>query len=285
MRSPSPHQFHRLAALPWAELRVSQQSPHCYRLHMHAEYSLGIVDQGQTLFQHADGCELLTAGSVVLIEPGVWHACNPAQVTHWSYRMLYINADWLHAQMGVAGLRFPQRTTHATDTHHLLHALCRQLETGHASASISPSTAPHASDWTAQLLHLLTQPAIAEPLATAPPARQPETAAVLHALEQWHQHPDTAPSVQTLAQTQGMSASRFIRHFKTATGVTPGAYRLNLRLNGARRLLAQGTPLAEAAHAMGFADQSHLQRAFKSHHALTPGRYAQGLASPAPASL
>lgn len=285
MRSPSPHQFHRLAALPWAELRVSQQSPHCYRLHMHAEYSLGIVDQGQTLFQHADGCELLTAGSVVLIEPGVWHACNPAQVTHWSYRMLYINADWLHAQMGVAGLRFTQRTTHATDTHHLLHALCRQLETGHASASTSPSTAPHASDWTAQLLHLLTQPAIAEPLATAPPTRQPETAAVQHALEQWHQHPDTAPSVQTLAQTQGMSASRFIRHFKTATGVTPGAYRLNLRLNGARRLLAQGTPLAEAAHAMGFADQSHLQRAFKAHHALTPGRYAQGLASPAPASL
>jgi AraC-like DNA-binding protein len=26
---------------------------------------------------------------------------------------------------------------------------------------------------------------------------------------------------------------------------------------------------------MGFADQAHLQRAFKAHHALTPGRYAQ----------
>lgn len=275
MRSPSPHQFHRLATLPWAELRVSQQSPHCYRLHMHAEYSLGIVDQGQTLFQHADGCELLTAGSVVLIEPGVWHACNPAQATRWSYRMLYIQADWLHAQLGVAGLRFTRRTTHATDTRQLLHALCQQLETGHASTS--PGTAPIGREWTAQLLHLLSQPAIAEPLLTASQAPQPETAAVLHALEQWHQHPDTAPSVQTLAQAQGMSASRFIRHFKNATGVTPGAYRLNLRLNGARRLLAQGMPLAEAAHAMGFADQSHLQRAFKSHHALTPGRYAQGL--------
>lgn len=57
--------------------------------------------------------------------------------------------------------------------------------------------------------------------------------------------------------------------------MTPGAYRLNLRLNGARRLLAQGVALADAAHAMGFADQAHLQRSFKAHHALTPGRYAQ----------
>ena len=73
-----------------------------------------------------------------------------------------------------------------------------------------------------------------------------------------------------------MSATRFIRRFKAATGMTPGSYRLNLRINGARRLLATGAPLSEAAYAMGFADQAHLQRAFKAHHALTPGCYARG---------
>ena len=64
--------------------------------------------------------------------------------------------------------------------------------------------------------------------------------------------------------------------FKAATGMTPGSYRLNLRINGARRLLATGAALSEAAYAMGFADQAHLQRAFKAHHALTPGCYARG---------
>ena len=79
---------------------------------------------------------------------------------------------------------------------------------------------------------------------------------------------------------QGRSTSRFIRHFKTATGVTPGIYRLNICLNGARCLLAQGAALADTALAMGFADQSHLQRAFKALHAATPGCYAkQQLAS------
>jgi len=55
--------------------------------------------------------------------------------------------------------------------------------------------------------------------------------------------------------------------------MTPGRYLLNLRLNGARTLLSRGMPLAEAAHAMGFADQAHLQRSFKAHHAMTPGNY------------
>ncbi|MFZ7319057.1 helix-turn-helix domain-containing protein [Comamonas jiangduensis] len=48
-----------------------------------------------------------------------------------------------------------------------------------------------------------------------------------------------------------------------------------MRLNGARCLLAQSAALADAALAMGFADQSHLQRAFKAHHAATPGCYAK----------
>lgn len=56
-------------------------------------------------------------------------------------------------------------------------------------------------------------------------------------------------------------------------GITPGCYLQNLRLNGARRLLSQGMALADAAHAMGFSDQAHLQPAFKAHHAMMPGDY------------
>ena len=46
--------------------------------------------------------------------------------------------------------------------------------------------------------------------------------------------------------------------------------------DSARRLLAEGSALSEAAYAMGFADQAHLQRAFKAHHSMTPGCYARG---------
>ncbi|MDN5507137.1 MAG: AraC family transcriptional regulator, partial [Comamonas sp.] len=98
--------------------------------------------------------------------------------------------------------------------------------------------------------------------------------AVLPALQHMHRSPEDETSVQALALRCGMSPSRFIRRFRAVTGVTPGAYRLNLRLNGVRHLLAQGEPLASVAQQMGFADQAHMQRAFKAHHALTPGNYA-----------
>ena len=93
-------------------------------------------------------------------------------------------------------------------------------------------------------------------------------------LAQLHAKPHASTSTQALVAAAGMTASRFIRHFKAATGVTPGAYRLNLRINGTHCLLAQGHNLADAAHHMGFADQAHMQRAFKTYHSLTPGMYA-----------
>ncbi|WP_275431268.1 helix-turn-helix domain-containing protein [Klebsiella pneumoniae] len=46
----------------------------------------------------------------------------------------------------------------------------------------------------------------------------------------------------------------------------------------ARRLIAAGTPLAEAAFAGGFADQSHMTRVFVRRYGVSPGAYAQALA-------
>jgi AraC-like DNA-binding protein len=38
--------------------------------------------------------------------------------------------------------------------------------------------------------------------------------------------------------------------------------------------IAHGALLADAAYAVGFADQSHMTRHFKARFGLTPGRYA-----------
>ncbi|GAB2475463.1 AraC family transcriptional regulator [Comamonas humi] len=258
--SASPHRFHRHPAAPWAELRDSSPSPHCFRLHMHAEYSIGIVDAGRTVFHHAQGPQPLEAGGVVLIEPGAWHACNPEPGAPWSYRMLFVDAAWLQARLGVAALRFPQRALADADITRQVDRLCRPID--------GPAAAQRLALGLEQLMARCAQPAAA-PL-------QDDGTGLQTALQRLHAQPDAGLTVQSLAQECGMSATRFIRRFKAATGMTPGSYRLNLRINGARRLLASGAPLSDAAYAMGFADQAHLQRAFKAHHALTPGCYARG---------
>lgn len=245
--------------MPWAELRDSARSPHCFRLHMHAEYSIGIVDAGRTVFHHAQGPQPIEAGGVVLIEPGAWHACNPEPGAPWSYRMLFVNADWLHALLGVEALRFPQRAVADAGITSQVDGLCQPID--------GIDSAHRLAQGLRQLLDRC-----AEPCAAPLPGGGIE---LQGALQRLHAGPDAGLTVQSLALECGMSPTRFIRRFKAATGMTPGSYRLNLRLNGARRLLAAGTPLSEAAHAMGFADQAHLQRSFKAHHALTPGCYAR----------
>ena len=49
-----------------------------------------------------------------------------------------------------------------------------------------------------------------------------------------------------------------------------------MRLDRARRLLAQGVAPAEAAAATDFSDQSHLGRLFREAYGTTPARYAAG---------
>ena len=255
------HQFIRNPALPWAELRISQQSVQCYRLHTHTEYAIGLVDAGESLFHHDNGPEHISAGHVVFVEAGHWHACNPSLSQPWSYRMLYLDAAWLHAQLGVESLHFAQRAMRKTAISAQVRALCAGFATAH--------TPKQQAAWQADLQGLLqcvgSVPVNAS--ANAP-------SAVRAVLKRLHQQPEADCSIEAMAEDCGLSASQLIRQFRAAVGVTPGAYRLNLRVNGARQLLAQGWPLADAALHMGFADQAHLQRAFKSHHALTPGRYA-----------
>ena len=206
------------------------------------------------------GLAELAAGSVVLMEPGRWHACNPNNVAQWAYRMLFVQADWVHAQLQTTPLRFKAHAVHSAQARSLVDALCKPIHT-------NVDVAHH----TQLLLQALQQ--FAMPHVPATPVASSDSA-VRQALAQLHAEPHADTSVQALAASSGMTASRFIRHFKAATGVTPGAYRLNLRINGARRLLAQGQSLADAAHHMGFADQAHMQRAFRTYHSLTPGNYA-----------
>ncbi len=44
-----------------------------------------------------------------------------------------------------------------------------------------------------------------------------------------------------------------------------------------RRLIGDGTPLAEAASESGFSDQRYMSRMFKRNYGLTPGKWAAAL--------
>jgi len=87
----------------------------------------------------------------------------------------------------------------------------------------------------------------------------------------------TDREIGSIARSAGTTREGFIRRFRRLVGLTPHAYRIAARLNAARYLLASDISPAEAAADAGFADQSHLGRAFRSHFGTTPNAYRRAM--------
>lgn len=89
--------------------------------------------------------------------------------------------------------------------------------------------------------------------------------------------PAAPVTLADLACASGLSRFQVLRGFVKTTGLTPHAYLVQRRVDAARRMIAQGMPLAETAVASGFADQSHMTRAFVRRYGITPGAFAAAL--------
>ena len=84
-------------------------------------------------------------------------------------------------------------------------------------------------------------------------------------------HLERTFAIRDLAQKAGLSFYHFIRTFKNTTGMPPHQYVLRCRVERANDLLRTGNfRVSEVAHAVGFYDQSHLDRHFRKHFGVMP---------------
>ena len=87
-------------------------------------------------------------------------------------------------------------------------------------------------------------------------------------------------SLDRLAAEARVSKYHLSRLFREATGSTPHAYLVRVRLEAAARLL-EGTdlPVAQVAHRCGFVRPAHFGAAFSRRHGVTPSAYRRRDAS------
>jgi len=81
---------------------------------------------------------------------------------------------------------------------------------------------------------------------------------------------------EDVARMSGLSVWQVVRAFHYDFGLPPHAYHLRVRLAAACELLTRGVAIARVANECGFADQSHLNRWFKSVYGVTPATWAAG---------
>ncbi|MNM40906.1 HTH-type transcriptional activator RhaS [compost metagenome] len=259
--------FWRDPALPYIESRRACDSRACYKAHSHPTFSIGAVDQGSSVFSGANKAQTrLHPGTLVFVPAHCVHACNPEPGLSWSYQMIHLDAAWLQtlrlesalaAQVeGTPAHVTCNRSTYARFTR--LNDLLFSAASAHEKeATLIAFIGDHYSPPTQTL--------------SPPPQRLEHNLEAL--LQRLAQEDARSVSLGELADSVGMGRYQLIRAFRAATGLTPHAWQLNLRINRARQWLRKGQDMADIAYRLGFADQSHFQRVFKAHTGVTPGLY------------
>lgn len=94
------------------------------------------------------------------------------------------------------------------------------------------------------------------------------------AVEVMEDNIEQPPSIASIARRVGASTRALEQAFREHAGTTPARYYLELRLEQARRLLADThLPVGAVAQATGFTSQSHFAERFRARHGRTPRAY------------
>ena len=84
----------------------------------------------------------------------------------------------------------------------------------------------------------------------------------------------TRTDLQELAQTLGISYSKFRILFKTHTGYSPREYENLIKLNRSRDLLQSGDySVSSTAEALGYSSVYYFSRAFKKQFGMSPRKW------------
>jgi AraC-like DNA-binding protein len=263
--------------LPGVEVLHAHYVRYRFAPHWHESVCVGTATAGAVAFECGHDRYAAPVGSVLVIPPFQVHTGAPIGPRGTDYRALYLSADRLAELLASAG-RSP---LHWLDPHkgsqHVLHG----------ATAIGPLLRFHqaivssASALEREQVLLAVIKALADDFEPAGNRSVPlrEHLAVRRARDYLHAHPAQPITVQDLARVSGVSMYWLAHAFKAATGLAPHAYQIQLRVLEAKRLLAAGWPIADAAVECGFYDQAHLTAQFKRHVGITPGAYARRAAN------
>jgi len=235
-----------------------------YGLHRHDTYAIGCTLAGVQSFRYRGELRHSLAGHTVVLHPDEPHDGHAGTGAGFRYRMLYVQPALLQEALGGSALPF---LAAGTSTDARLGAAVRALLRDLAGAPDDLERHDGLADLAAALRAAAGTPAVAAPgdWRAARLAREllDDAAAT-----------PTAPVVLAdLARACGRDRWSLSRDFRRFFGTSPHRYLTLRRLEEVRRRLRRGDPLAEAALAAGFADQSHMTRHFVAAFGLTPARW------------
>jgi len=255
---------------PWPGIFSTHiDSARHYGRHWHSTFGFGVLEDGAQRSASGRGQVDAFAGDVISNNPGEVHDGQPLGGPSRRWRMLYLEADAFASMMeGVHGsVEITRPVIHDPRLAAAIVRLLDRLEVRRASSAANDAHTLACEESLVDACTLLrNQYTGAAPLK--------EAAAELRGVrERLADDLLQAPTLAELAASAGLSRFQLLRRFEKQHGVPPHAWLLQQRAERARRLIRDGTDLAGAAAASGFADQSHMTRVFVRHFGFTPGAW------------
>lgn len=255
------------AELPGVDLLRAHYVRMTFVRHTHEHFVMAAVTEGVDVFHHTGADRHAGPGTLALINPDTPHTGRGGGPEGWRYGAVYPAPELVAAIAaettairGTPG--FVQPVFEDAYAVALVHQVLRAAEEGNALAADTFLRIA--------VTRMLRLNGGALPERTVRSAGHRVAARARAVLEERLTDP---PSLDRLAADLGVGPFALLRAFRDAYGMPPHAWLTDARVRRARRLLDAGTTPAEAAVAVGFTDQPHLNRHFARIVGVPPGAY------------
>jgi AraC-like DNA-binding protein/quercetin dioxygenase-like cupin family protein len=239
-------------------------SNHLFPRHSHDQFGIGMIVSGAQRSWCGTGRVDASAGDVVMLNPGEMHDGIPLGDGVRTWRMLYFEPVVVAQEL----------SSETEGPIEILQPVVRDALLSQRFALLFACLTDLHSDPLAReenLLNLLVHVIRCYGgTRTVMGGRSPSVACARQRLDS---APELPISLTELAALAGVSRFQLLRGFTRELGITPHAYLVQRRVLLAQRLLASGQTPSQASMQAGFADQSHMTRAFLRQLGITPGRY------------
>jgi AraC-like DNA-binding protein len=265
-RGADPDRIRIGRGAPGIERLAARFHGRAFAPHRHDTYAIGVTISGVQTFRYRGVQRHCQPGQCHILHPDELHDGAAGTEEGFSYRIAYVDPALIQKALGGKPLPFVRNPV--IDGPVIPLALRDAIGDGDAAVD--------------ELADVDFVTALADMLAKVAGNIMPDrisidTEALGRVRDAVVETPEEKHTLAALEQAAGLDRWTLARQFRAAFGVSPSRFRTMRQLDRVRREVRAGAGLAEASLSAGFADQSHMTRAFVRQFAITPARYQAAL--------
>ena len=236
------------------------------------EYQLLYITEGSGVLQYGRTQQSrrnisVKKGSIILLQPGVWHSYRPLKETGWTEYYIGFTGSLFSSTISVMEVFDEQNPVHEIGfSNELITLYMRAIE---VATSTNAAIQPLMSGVVMHILGLVNMLVRGKELSTSSVEQMIERAKIY-----MDEHIEEEVDLEVLASMVNSSYSWFRKTFKDYTGHSPAKYFQLLKLRRAQQMLSETQmSIKEIAYALGYKSVEHFFSVFKKNTGSTPTAY------------